>query len=190
MNRFYVYAYLRSKDSVTSKSGTPYYIGKGCGRRAYEKKHGNVPVPSDRTHIIILKAGLTELWALGLERQYILWYGRKDRQNECGRCGILLNKTDGGEGVPAGTEPWNKGTIGLIKPNRTTLVKGNTLRKGKTGYKLTLEQRLSRTKSRQKFIGVPRPTLTCPHCNKTGGDGNMIRWHFNKCKLLTHNLGE
>jgi len=27
--RFYVYAYVRSKDSTTAKAGTPYYIGKG-----------------------------------------------------------------------------------------------------------------------------------------------------------------
>jgi len=35
------------------------------------------------------------------------------------------------------------------------------------------------------FIGDTNPSktkLTCPHCNKTGGMGGMILWHFDKCR--------
>ena len=32
--------------------------------------------------------------------------------------------------------------------------------------------------------GIPKKTVTCPHCNKTGGAGNMKRYHFNFCKSL------
>lgn len=37
-------------------------------------------------------------------------------------------------------------------------------------------------KIRQIRTGVPRPTITCPHCNKQGGVGSMKQWHFDKCR--------
>lgn len=90
---FYVYAYIRSKDSKTAKAGTPYYIGKGKDRRAWNTDHA-VKLPKLPANIIMLETNLTEVGAFALERRYIQWYGRKDIKT-----GILRNRTDGGEGA-------------------------------------------------------------------------------------------
>ena len=29
----------------------------------------------------------------------------------------------------------------------------------------------------------PKPLVTCPHCNKSGGISAMTRWHFDQCKF-------
>jgi hypothetical protein len=92
MNRFYVYAYLRSKDSITAKAGTPYYIGKGTARRMFERHSVNKPV--DQKLIVILFDNLLEIGAFILERNLIKWFGRKDLG-----MGILQNRTDGGDGA-------------------------------------------------------------------------------------------
>jgi hypothetical protein len=92
MSNFYVYAYLRDKDSNTGKSGTPYYIGKGTGNRAYVKHF--TPVPKNQSNIIFIKDSLTEQQAHDLEKKLIAEYGRKDLGT-----GILHNRTDGGEGI-------------------------------------------------------------------------------------------
>ena len=85
MSYYYTYAYLRD-------DGTPYYIGKGHGKRVYGSSH-NVKVPDDKDRIIFLKQNLTEEEAFNHEKYMIAVLGRKDLGT-----GILRNMTDGGEG--------------------------------------------------------------------------------------------
>ena len=33
--------------------------------------------------------------------------------------------------------------------------------------------------------GKSHERITCPHCNKTGGNNNMKRWHFTNCKEIS-----
>jgi len=94
--RFYTYAYLR-------EDRTPYYVGKGTGRRRFISKGKPCATPKDKTRIIFLKQNLTEEEAFKHEIYMISVFGRKDLGT-----GILYNKTDGGDGA-AGRTPWNKG---------------------------------------------------------------------------------
>ena len=86
--RFYTYAYLR-------KDGTPYYVGKGQGNRAFQRAgRKGASTPKDESRIIFLKTGLTEEEAFKHEKYLIAVLGRKDLGT-----GVLRNLTDGGEGL-------------------------------------------------------------------------------------------
>ena len=85
-NQYYIYSYLREDHS-------PYYIGKGSGKRAYTKGPKEVKPPRDKSRVRILKEDLTEDEAFLLEKLYILMFGRVDLGT-----GILRNRSDGGDG--------------------------------------------------------------------------------------------
>lgn len=82
-NDFYTYAYLR-------QDGTPYYIGKGKGKRAFNN-HKHVPVPP-KDRILFLKWDLSEEDAKKHEIYMIYVLGRKNVGT-----GRLINLTAGGE---------------------------------------------------------------------------------------------
>lgn len=88
--KYYTYMYLR-------QDGTPYYIGKGYGRRMFSKRH-HVAVPECGR--ITRQYWASEQEALRMEQWWIKLFGRKDLGT-----GILRNLTDGGEQTPRNLSP-------------------------------------------------------------------------------------
>jgi len=89
MSIYYIYSYVR-------QDGTPYYIGKGKGNRAY-KRRNSCPVPTDKSRIVFLAENLEEEAALEMEKWLIASYGRKSDGT-----GILRNLSEGGESPHSG----------------------------------------------------------------------------------------
>lgn len=176
-NGFYIYAYLRSKDSPIAKAGTPYYIGKGSSKRAWEHttKDCTKP-PADHRYIVILESNLSEIGAFALERRYIRWYGRIDNST-----GILRNLSDGGQG-PSGRITSNShkekirlANLGLKRSEKTK----QKLRRPKTEQE---KANLRKPKSNTDNMRKPKEKFVCPHCNKSvGGASNFARWHGVQC---------
>ena len=84
---FYTYMWLR-------ENGTPYYVGKGSGKRAFYKHRRTSNPPFDKS-LILTQEYPTEQDAFYAEKFLIAYYGRKDLGT-----GMLMNLTDGGDAPP------------------------------------------------------------------------------------------
>lgn len=112
--KFYTYLWLR-------EDGSPYYVGKGSGNRAYISR-GHVVVCPPHARIVIHPAE-SESEAFDTEVSLVWYYGRKDLGT-----GILRNLTNGGEGGIQG-----------IKPSEETRKK---MKEARIGRKLSAATRL------------------------------------------------
>lgn len=112
---FYTYMWLR-------EDGTPYYIGKGRGRRAFRTHWSGTKMrPAPTEDRIVIYPVDSEAEAFELEVALIWYYGRKDLGT-----GILRNLTGGGDG-PAG----QVFSVSARRKMRLSKV-GNTYRRGST----------------------------------------------------------
>ena len=75
------------------------------------------------------------------------------------------------------------------KHSEETKKKMSNTHKGKPsplkGTKFTDEHKENLSKSTK---GKPKDKIVCPHCNKIGGTGIMIRWHFDNCKQINNTI--
>lgn len=181
MNKYYVYEYLR-------EDGTPYYIGKGTGFRAYEKNRAYKP--KDKSRIRIIKENMSEQEAWKYEIELIALYGRQDLGT-----GILKNKTDGGEGgaksnetknklsiANKGKTPWNKG---LTKDDPRVLKNAQSrsrVRYSEETKKAFMKPRSEEGKKNMSLgqIGKKYPKRPCDKCGKeipTNAMASHMRTH-------------
>lgn len=98
-NRFYIYFhFINDTDQL-------FYIGKGSGNRHISKVNRNVYwkniVNKHGYYPVIIQDNLSEENSFELERIYIKIFKH-----------LLVNQTDGGEGV-SGRDPWNKGLTNI-----------------------------------------------------------------------------
>lgn len=143
---FYTYLWLR-------EDGTPYYVGKGRGERAYEVHRSSSRVmkapPKER---IVVHPAESEADAFETEVALVWYYGRKDLGLGC-----LRNLSNGGEG-PAGracTESTKiliskkLKSLGVIPPDRTNVAHKESIKE-----KISTSMRLLRSKH-------PKRTAEC-----------------------------
>jgi NUMOD3 motif-containing protein len=97
--------YVRVKASERGPIGSPYYIGKGKGMRAYQRTRSGRKPPPARSQIVIVADNLSEVEAFAREKALIAFYGRVSKG------GCLHNLTDGGEGVSGAT--WKRKPLTL-----------------------------------------------------------------------------
>ena len=171
--KYYTYAYLR-------EDGTPYYIGKGRGRRAF-LKHGTFFPPS-KERILFLKKNLTEEQSFKHEIYMIAVFGRKDLKT-----GILHNKTDGGDGCSGkimtekDIENRRKGRLGkpLSESHKRKIAEANR------GTPKTMTEKRKQSdiekglRSRGKLVGDKNPTKR-PEVKKKISDSCKGRKPWNK----------
>lgn len=201
----YVYQHIRLDTNEV------FYIGIGKTKyRVFDKRSRNKYwhhiVNKAGYRIDIIAEGITWEEACQKEKELIEYYGRKDLG-----LGPLVNMTEGGEGTLGRimsemtkqkrygkklSEETKQRISNAQKGKKRKLHSEETRKKmsnSKIGKKrpehsakLKGKKQSDQTKQKlsDKLKGIPKNKILCPHCGKIGGNSNMIRYHFDNCKVL------
>ena len=171
---YYTYAYLRI-------DGTPYYIGRGKDRRAFQQSGHFVKVPP-RDRILMLKTGLSHEESIKHEIYMIKVFGRKNNGT-----GILRNYTDGGEGI-----------VGFVfsEESRAKMSRSHTGKKANSSHRANISAGLTLAWSKGRhhdITGENNPNVDGHHGEKNGrskltnGDRHQIALEYIPGKKNGHN---
>jgi hypothetical protein len=127
---FYTYLWLRY-------DGTPYYVGKGLGNRAYHRHDRNLRPPVDKSRVLIEHHD-SEDAAYEAETFLISYYGRLDIGTGC-----LRNMTDGGEGSSGRSEEVRRKVSLALQGHPVSEATRNKFREASKGNKNRLGAKLS-----------------------------------------------
>lgn len=197
--KFFVYTY-------SYPNGTPFYVGKGSGRRhrvhyCHAKAGRNLQSWNIRIIRKMLDCGeepiikkivdrVDEELALLVEQEFISKYGRRDMGT-----GVLVNCTAGGDGaIDVSPEIKAIQSAALAQAGKKTQFKVGqkpwnvgkpmppnvveAVRKANIGKKQSEESKMKKSLA---CTGYKHIQVTCPHCNTVGGETSMKRWHFDNC---------
>jgi hypothetical protein len=172
MNRkFYAYLWLR-------ENGTPYYVGKGFGRRAFKSVPGHRP-PKDTSRIVILTR-VSERAAIETEIEMVHNWGRRDIGT-----GRLYNRTDGGEGKSGYT---------LSEETRAKIGEGNRgkRRSSETRMLLSLARqgRKASLNTRKKLSAMRQGHVVSPECRAKLSAIMKMNEKVRTSRLGHHNTAE
>ena len=172
------------------------YNGSGRAWKEHLKQYGK----DHDTKILKECKSKEELRELGIYYS-TLWNVVKDEQ----WANLKIEAGDGGNLTDEIKEKIRQGNLNRPPRSKETielLKAAAKRRKGftKEGRQRVIESNKSRVwtkemreKLRQHNLGKPNKTqkgkaqllLVCPHCNMSGGESAMKRWHFNNCKRKT-----
>jgi hypothetical protein len=165
MEKYYVYLHIKAD------SGEPFYVGKGKGRRVFNKISRNSwwknIVNKHGLDIIFLEKDISEEKSMELEIYWINRIGRRDLGN-----GPLVNMTDGGDG--------------FSNPNNDSRIKMSIKRKGKTHSEKTraaMSFAQKRGKHSQAKKVIDEKTGIIYECIKDAAESCGIGYHSLKDKL-------
>lgn len=181
MIQFYSYLWLR-------EDTTPYYVGKGSGRRAFRRHaHRGLEPPDDIDRILIFNHA-TEAEAFESEKAFIKWFGRKDLGTGC-----LINHSDGGDNPPSFKgKKRSPEFIQQMRERKPTIQTPESKEKNRLshlGRKHTAESKAKQSASLKETLRDPAIRSKCARFGESNGFFGRSHTAETKAKISVAKLG-